>query len=125
MQKSVKYIYGSLLLLTTPGLALAQNGKISEAMIKGIEESKIALGTTSVDVAVGGILRTFLVLLGVVFLATTFYGGWVWMTAWGNEERVQKGKDIVRAGFLGLFVVAASYSISILLTQNFSAGFIQ
>src|SRR3989344_43345 len=43
----------------------------------------------------GLIIRVVLSILGVVFLAYTIYGGYLWMMARGNEETVVKAKAVM------------------------------
>lgn len=57
------------------------------------------------------ILRYVLSFLGVVAVVILIYGGFVWMTARGNEEQVRKAKKIIINGLIGLIVVLLSYAI--------------
>jgi len=50
--------------------------------------------------------------LGVFFLALMIYGGFVWMTARGEETRYQKAKDILIQALIGLIIISAAYAIS-------------
>lgn len=49
--------------------------------------------------------------LGALTLLITIYGGLLWMTAAGNEERVGKAKKTLGYGVLGLAIVLGSYSL--------------
>lgn len=62
------------------------------------------------DAAVGliGLLMTF---LGIIAVIIILYGGFVWLTAAGNEERVSKAKKIIVAAIIGLIVILASFLI--------------
>ncbi|MBI3290912.1 hypothetical protein HYZ76_01360 [Candidatus Falkowbacteria bacterium] len=47
-------------------------------------------------------------ILSALFLLLVIYGGWLWMSARGNEEQVARAKKIVIAAVIGLaFVIAA------------------
>jgi uncharacterized membrane protein len=61
---------------------------------------------------VGLIIESALSLLGVIFLGLTIYGGIMWMTAEGAEERVEKAKNIITNSATGLVIVLAAYAIS-------------
>ncbi|MDD5527930.1 MAG: hypothetical protein PHO56_03045 [Patescibacteria group bacterium] len=61
---------------------------------------------------IGMIINTALSLLGVVFLGLIIYGGIMWMTAEGAEERVEKAKGIITNSIIGLVIVLAAYAIS-------------
>ena len=61
---------------------------------------------------IGVIIGVILSFVGVVFLLLTIYGGYLWMTASGNEEQVQKAKKIIRNSIIGLLIVFAAYAIT-------------
>jgi mannose/fructose/N-acetylgalactosamine-specific phosphotransferase system component IID len=60
----------------------------------------------------GQIIRGFLSLLGVVFMAYIIYGGYQWMMARGNEEQLTKAKAVIRGSIIGLIIVLAAYAIT-------------
>ncbi len=66
-------------------------------------------GVTSIT---GTVISVILSLLGVIFLALTIYGGIMWMTAEGKEERIEKAKNIIINSVIGLVIVMAAYAIS-------------
>lgn len=59
-----------------------------------------------------GIIRVVLNTLGIIFLGLTVYGGFLWMTAAGNEETVGKAKKTIYYAVTGLVIVLAAYSIT-------------
>jgi len=61
---------------------------------------------------IGKIIRAILSLLGIVFMSLIVYGGYLWMTARGNEEKLEKAKAIIRGSIIGLVIVLASYAIT-------------
>jgi len=61
---------------------------------------------------VGRVISQILALLGVLFLALTIYGGYTWMMARGNEQEVDKAKDTIKAGVIGLGIMLGAYAIS-------------
>lgn len=63
-------------------------------------------------VLVGRLINYALVLVGVIFLVMAIYGGFLYMTAGGNEEQVKKGKRLITNTFIGLVIVLAAYAIS-------------
>ena len=60
---------------------------------------------------IGNIISAMMGIIGSIALAMFIYGGFTWMTAAGNSERVTKGKDILIWATLGLVAIFASYSI--------------
>ena len=68
-----------------------------------------------VRIIVTNIIRIFLSFVGL--LATTYlvYGGYLYMTAAGNESRTSSASKIMLSSALGLLVVLTSYSITMLI----------
>jgi len=48
-------------------------------------------------------------LLGLAAVIMIIYGGVIWMTAAGNEERVTKAKKILKYAVIGLVIILLSY----------------
>ena len=65
-----------------------------------------------------GIILAVLSLLGVIFLVLMVYGGSIWMTAGGKEDRVNKAKDLIAAAVIGLVIVVSAYAISIFVVSK-------
>jgi len=61
---------------------------------------------------IGVVIGVILSLLGVVFLILIIYGGILWMTAAGNEDKVGEAKKIIVAGIIGLVIILASWGIA-------------
>ena len=48
-------------------------------------------------------------LLGLIAVIIIIYGGFTWMTAAGNEERISKAKKILTYSIIGLVVILTSW----------------
>lgn len=72
------------------------------------------LSTENVDIptSIGKIIGIALSLVGVVFLVLMIYGGFLWMTAGGEADKVKKAKGIIINAVIGLIIVLASYAIT-------------
>ncbi|PKL72166.1 hypothetical protein CVV26_02750 [Candidatus Kuenenbacteria bacterium HGW-Kuenenbacteria-1] len=57
----------------------------------------------------GRIIKVVLSFVGIITLIMIIYGGLVWMTSGGAEEKIKKGKGILVWAILGLIVVLGSY----------------
>ncbi len=66
----------------------------------------------SIPEIIGAIIGTFLSLIGVIFLCLIIYGGFLWMTAAGNETKVLSAKKILTNSVIGLIIIVAAYSIT-------------
>ena len=67
------------------------------------------------EYGIGRIIRIILTFLGVLFLILMIYGGYIWMMARGNEQEVEKAKNIIKNALMGLIVVLAAYVITNLM----------
>ncbi|MEK9183233.1 MAG: hypothetical protein AAB849_01880 [Patescibacteria group bacterium] len=56
------------------------------------------------------ILSGALATLGIVFLILMVYGGFLWMTAKGDETQATKAKDTITMAVIGLMIVIAAYA---------------
>ncbi len=67
------------------------------------------------------IIRALLGLVGTVLFVYILYAGYIWMTAAGNSEQVEKAQAIIKNGVIGLIVVLSAYTITI-AAANISRG---
>lgn len=77
-------------------------------------EGGLALGGGAQDlrVTIANIIRVALGLLGIVALVIVIYGGFVYMTSGGSEDKVAQGKKILINGAIGLGIIMASFAIT-------------
>ena len=57
-------------------------------------------------------IQIFLTFIGTLFIIYTVYGGYLYMTSAGNEERINKANSILSHGVLGVVVMFISYSVA-------------
>ena len=69
----------------------------------------------SLSRTIGGIIRAVLSMIGVIFMVLTLYAGVLWMTAAGNEDKVQKATSILKSSMIGLLIVVAAYGLTALV----------
>lgn len=118
-----------LLLVALPLISFAQDqgslkGLLNQAGEGAGYNTDEELAQTGIAQVAGSVARMFISLLGVLFMAYTIYGGFLWMTAAGNEEQVSKARKIIRDGVIGLIVVLSAAGIYVLVMQAFSiSGF--
>lgn len=78
--------------------------------------TNIEVGLSDIDdpfpVVLGRIIRGLLGFLGVIFLILIMYGGILWMTSAGNEERISKAKKILANSAIGLFIIVVSFALA-------------
>ena len=70
------------------------------------------LGTKDLREGVMAIVRILLGFLGIIAIVIILYGGFVWLTSAGNEEKVGQAKKIITSGIIGLIIIFVSYAIA-------------
>jgi len=65
----------------------------------------------SPELLAGKIIKSVLGLIGIISLLYFITGGFMWMTAGGNSEKVKKGRDTLIWATLGLLVIFSSYTV--------------
>lgn len=65
----------------------------------------------SLSEIIGAAIKAFLSLLGVIFLVLMIYAGFHWMTAQGDEQKVEKAKNTIVRAIVGLVIVVGAYAI--------------
>jgi hypothetical protein len=60
--------------------------------------------------------------VGIMFTGLIFYGGMVYLTAQGEEEKAKKGAKIVKASVIGLLIVLASYAIVLFISSTINTA---
>ena len=66
----------------------------------------------SLAIAIGKIINDILGFLGIIFIVLIIYGGFMWMTAQGNEAQVEKAKKILIRSIVGVIIILISYIIT-------------
>jgi len=100
-------IYG--LIIALPVFAADDYGLGATAGEAGLTTG---LASKSVPEIIGSVIGVVLGLLGVVFMILLLYGGYSWMTAYGNEQKLTKAKDTIINAVIGLIIILAAYAIS-------------
>ncbi len=66
---------------------------------------------TSIPQVIGRVVNMFTGIAGSIALLMFVYGGVLWLTSSGNEERITAGKKAIVWATIGLFVIFGSYAI--------------
>jgi heme/copper-type cytochrome/quinol oxidase subunit 2 len=96
--------------LLAPVLAIpasAQNLGIEFASNLGLQNSA---QSDPRDMAVD-IVKYLMTFLGIIAVVVILLGGFKWMTAAGNEDKVAEAKKLIIAGVIGLIIILASFAI--------------
>ena len=58
------------------------------------------------------IIRVALGFLGIIAVCIILIGGFKWMTAQGNEDKVKTAKKVLISGIIGLVIVLSAFAIA-------------
>lgn len=68
-------------------------------------------GDVTVAQFIGRGIRAVIGIVGGIALLMFIYGGIVWMTAGGSQERISSAKNVLKNSFIGLLLIFFSYAI--------------
>ena len=129
--KKFKFFFLAIfcLFLFSSSVVWAQNKM--EDVIKGLNETATDVPAYEAQVnddydeefiatKLGDMIGLVLSFIGVLFLILTIYGGISWMTAGGNEQKVEKAKTIIINAIIGLLIVLSAYTITSFVGGQFT-----
>lgn len=78
----------------------------------------IALGNQDIRTTIASIINVLMGLLGIIAVVMILMGGFKWMTAGGEEEKVGDAKKFILQGIVGLVIILSAWAIArFVLTQ--------
>lgn len=92
---------------------ISQDGGAIKTQLQNAGASYNTTDTTGTTLSsiIGTVVNAFLSLLGVIFISLMVYAGYTWMTASGNEDKVQKATDLIKRAITGLIITVGAYAI--------------
>jgi hypothetical protein len=103
-----------------PANASGLNDAFNQSNLNQAANGYDTSGKNDVYQIVGTIINTLLSLLGVIFIVLLIYGGITWMTAEGDESKVEKAQIIIRNAVIGLIIIVSAYAISYFVINAFN-----
>ena len=99
-------------LLLTPHFAIAASTPSN--ITKGVTDfgNNLDLGKKDLKDSVAGVINIALGLLGLIAVVLVVIGGFIWMTAAGNEEKIETAKNLLFAALIGLVIIVTAWSIA-------------
>lgn len=121
-KKHIGYFLGAVIALSFAAIALmgVQNASAdaltAEDLFGGPTGDEFAstagLGDADLVDTIAQIIRIALGFLGVIAVVIILWGGFQWMTAGGNDEKVKEAKKRIYAGIIGLVIIISAYAIA-------------
>ena len=110
---SVFLILGLVFLLNFGSTVLA-----SDTFGTNVVANDIALGEKDPRSIATQVINIGMSVLGIIALAIVIYAGFLWMTAAGEEDKIEKAKKILKAGVIGLAIILASWGITVFVLSR-------
>lgn len=127
LQKIVSMmVIGMNLLSVAPAMAqdtgLTPDELIGPGGANGQISQELGLPNQDVRVTVARIIRVAMGLLGIIAVVIILIGGFTWMTAGGNDEKVGEAKKWIFSGVIGLAIILSAYAIATFVINNLVAA---
>jgi hypothetical protein len=81
-------------------------------------EGKVNLGQRPLEDTIGGVINVILGFLGILTTLIILWGGFKWMTSYGDSTKVEEAKKLIQSGIIGLVIVLVSYAASRYVVLN-------
>jgi len=116
MKKIMKSVPTIVSVATLVSFALAMALPVSATLTN--YGGKAGLPTEDLETTITDIIQWVLGFLALVAVIMVIYGGFVWLTAAGNEERVASAKKVISAAIIGLVIILLAWAIVWFIGQN-------
>jgi len=120
MEKLMKKVVGLALalLVLTPVFAFSLPALAAPDIWNGSGENgadfaaNTTLGNADLKTTIAQTIRVIIGFLGIIAVVIILIGGFKWMTAGGNEDKVGEAKKLLVAGLIGLVIILMAYAIA-------------
>ncbi len=103
--------------------AHAQGITGEEILDPGVGEV-IGTGTEDIRVVIARLIRAAFGFLGIIAVLLVLYAGFLWMTAAGEADKIERAKKTLTAAIIGLVIMLSAYGItSFIISRLLGEGF--
>jgi hypothetical protein len=96
----------------TAQLALAQANLDPFGGFKDNIETDLNLGNRDPREIAGSVINVIMGFLGIIAVVIILLGGFKWMTAGGDESKIEEAKKLMTAGVIGLVIILAAWGVT-------------
>lgn len=123
--KKISLLLAMTAIMIIPYFVFAQNtinsntsANTMEMLQKVAGDSFAETDKNSLATILGLVIGAALSLLGIIFIILMVLAGYNWMTASGNEQKVEDAKSTIKRAIIGLVIVIGSWAIWRFLLEN-------
>lgn len=114
----------SFIIIASP--ALAGNLQSSSGLLNtAAGQAGYNISEKNPESVVAKVINAVLSMLAVIFLVLMVYGGFIWMTARGNDQQVDKAKGILVAAIIGVIIIVSAYAITFFVLSQVGSQTLQ
>ena len=113
--KKVLFISIICLLIIIP---IAQNNvqaasiDVAQDKLKNLGNKIFGTKESDIAIVIGRVIQIILGLVGILFTILIIYGGFLYMTAAGNQEQVGKARTLIKDAAIGIAIVITAFGIT-------------
>lgn len=123
IKKIIAGFYLNLLILPLTALAQVPSNLIDDAAgINGAGYPAGAGGPNTIPQTIGTLISIVLSFVGAIFFIYIVISGIQWMTAGGEEEKVEKAKTRIMNAIVGLAITVAAFFITWFISNTLGAA---
>lgn len=111
-----------IFLLITVSIAVLPQLISAQEIAPASFEQTVNLPKTDIILIIARIINVALSFLGIVAVLLILYGGFIWMTSAGNEEKITQAKKLLIDAGIGLFIILASFALAQFIFSKFGAS---
>ncbi|MFA6106084.1 MAG: hypothetical protein WC745_00180 [Patescibacteria group bacterium] len=118
-KKLIQLMMAMLVIVPLLSIAVTVNAQALTTNDLGLNDaSNIGLGNEDPKSIIVNVIRVILGFLGLIAVIIILIGGFKWMTAQGNDDKITEARKLIQAGAVGLVIILAAFGITQFLIKT-------
>ena len=102
----------TLMVLSLLVMPVLVSASVGDANINFIGTADIGLAKGNLISTINTLIRYILSFLGLVAVIIILWGGFLWMTSAGDDDKVAKARKLIISGIIGIVIILAAFIIA-------------
>jgi len=112
-KKLIQLMMATLIIVPLLSMAVSVNAQPLTTNDLGLNDANsIGLGDEDPKSIIVNVIRVILGFLGLIAVIIILIGGFKWMTAQGNDDKITEARKLIQAGAIGLVIILAAFGIT-------------